>query len=125
MRGVFYDLINVLGHFSVFLQPQDFGKAEFTYISSARKAARKITKILRSFCVQLEFESFKSVKNSWCYESSKVGPFFWLTRYILQLTRNQSVLMMMRHRRCNRSEDSNISTLKLVSVFIDLENEKL
>ena len=48
-RGVHYDLIDVLGHFTVILQPWNFCKVEFTYISSARETLRKITKILRSF----------------------------------------------------------------------------
>ena len=43
---VIYKLIDVLGHFSVILQPLDFCKVEFTYICSAGRAARKITKIL-------------------------------------------------------------------------------
>ena len=31
---VLYDLLNVLGPFSVILQPQNFGKVECTYIST-------------------------------------------------------------------------------------------
>ena len=37
-------LINVLGLFSFILQPSNFHKVEFTYISSAGKKARKIAK---------------------------------------------------------------------------------
>ena len=76
-----YNMINVLGPFSVILQPLKFHKVEFTDTSYAGKTARKITKVLRSFGLQLEFESFISVKYSWCYEFSKVGTFFWLTQY--------------------------------------------
>ena len=49
VRGVLYDLINVLGPFSVILQPRNFLKVKSTYISSARKIARRITKILGFF----------------------------------------------------------------------------
>ena len=35
-----YDLINVLGPFSVILQPGDFCKAEFTCIPNASKKVR-------------------------------------------------------------------------------------
>ena len=52
-----------------------FYQVGFTYTSSAGKTARKITKLLQSFGFKLEFESFKSVKHSWCYEFSKVGTF--------------------------------------------------
>ena len=40
VRGVHYQLINVLGHFLI---------VKFTYISSAGKTVRKITETLRSF----------------------------------------------------------------------------
>ena len=40
-----YDLINVLGPFSVILQPRNL-KVEFTNTSSGDRRARKITKIL-------------------------------------------------------------------------------
>ena len=70
-----YSLIDVLGPFSVTLQPWNFYQVKFTDTSSAGKTARKITKILRSF----ELESFKSVQYAWCYEFLKVGTFFWLT----------------------------------------------
>ena len=43
-------------------------KVEFSNTSGARKIARKITKILRSFGFQLKFESCKSVMYSWCCE---------------------------------------------------------
>ena len=59
-EGGLYDLINVLGPFSVTLQPLNFCKIEFTYFSSGRKTARKIKNILQSSCFQLGFESFKS-----------------------------------------------------------------
>ena len=49
VRGILYDLINVLGPFSVILQPRNFFNVEFTYISNTRKIAGKITKIHRSF----------------------------------------------------------------------------
>ena len=75
-----YQLINVLGHFSVILQIDICYQVEFTHTSSAGKTARKITKILGSFVFELEFESFKSVEYSWCNEFSKMGTFFWLTR---------------------------------------------
>ena len=39
-----YDLVNVLGPFSIILQPLNLYKVEFTYVSSARKTARKATK---------------------------------------------------------------------------------
>ena len=42
-----YDLIYVVGRFSVILQPLDFNKAEFTCTSGAGKTARKIRKIPR------------------------------------------------------------------------------
>ena len=65
VRGVLYDLINVLSPFSVILQPWNLNlKVRFSYISSDRKIARKITKILRSFGFNLEFESFRFVKYS-------------------------------------------------------------
>ena len=41
-----YDLINVLGPFSVILQPLDFDKVEFSCPSSVGRTVRKITKIL-------------------------------------------------------------------------------
>ena len=41
-------LIDVLGHFSVTLQPLNFCKVKFT-ICSARETRRKITKILQPF----------------------------------------------------------------------------
>ena len=44
-----YNLVNVLGPFSVILRPRNFHKVKFTDTSSARKAARLITKTLRSF----------------------------------------------------------------------------
>ena len=44
-----YNLINVLGLFSVMLQLSNSCKVYFIYISSASKTARKITKILHSF----------------------------------------------------------------------------
>ena len=44
-----YDLIDVLGLFSVILQPLNFNKVKFTDTSSAGKTARKTTQILRSF----------------------------------------------------------------------------
>ena len=50
VRGVIYALIDILGNFSVILQPWNFCKVEFTYISSARETARKITKILQPSC---------------------------------------------------------------------------
>ena len=40
-------LINVLGSFSVILQPWKFFKRKFTYTPSAHKTARKITNIHR------------------------------------------------------------------------------
>ena len=52
-----------------------FYKVKFTDTSSAGKAVGKISKMLRSFNVSLEFESFKSVKYSWCCEFFKVGSF--------------------------------------------------
>ena len=64
VRGVHYHLINVLGPFSIILQPRNFYKVKFAYISSARETARKITKILQYFGFYLEFESFRSVKYS-------------------------------------------------------------
>ena len=39
-----YDLINVLGHFSVISQPQNVCKVEFSNISSALETMRKIAK---------------------------------------------------------------------------------
>ena len=71
-----YEQINVLGSFSVILQPCNFYKVEVTYTSSAGKTVTNITLLLRSFSFELEFESFKSMKYSWCYEFSKVGLFF-------------------------------------------------
>ena len=41
---------------SAFLQPRNFCKVEFTYISNSRKKVRKITKMLWSFVFQLEFK---------------------------------------------------------------------
>ena len=38
--------------------------------------------MLQPFGFKLELESFKSVKYSRYYEFSKVGTFFWLTRYL-------------------------------------------
>ena len=35
VREVIYELVDVLGQFSVILQPLNFCKAEFTYINSA------------------------------------------------------------------------------------------
>ena len=43
MRGVLYDLINVLGPFQVFAAI-NFCKVEFTYNPSASEVAEKITK---------------------------------------------------------------------------------
>ena len=83
-RGFIFALIDVLGHFSVIFAAMDSFKFEFTYICSAGRTARQITKILRSFGFQLEFESFKSMKYSCCSEFSKVGTFFWLTWYIIE-----------------------------------------
>ena len=79
--GVIYALIDALGHCSVILQPWNFCKVEFTDICSACETRRKITKILQPFGFSLELESLKSVKYSCCYEFSKVGTFFWFTRY--------------------------------------------
>ena len=45
VREIIYELIDVLGHFSVILQPCHFCNVEFTYVSSAGRIARKITKI--------------------------------------------------------------------------------
>ena len=50
-------------------------------ISEARETARKITKVFLTFGIQLEFESFKSVKYPLCYEFLNLEPFFWLTQY--------------------------------------------
>ena len=49
-----------------------FLEVDFTYISNATETARKIT---TNISFSLEFESFKSVKYSLCYEYSKVGTF--------------------------------------------------
>ena len=46
VQGVRYALINVLGSYSVILQPLTFCKIEFTNIPSACETSRKITKIL-------------------------------------------------------------------------------
>ena len=70
-----YDLINVLGPFLVILQPRNFYKVEFTNTVSARKTARRITKILRSSGYSQEIESFKSMKYSSCHEFSNLGAF--------------------------------------------------
>ena len=78
VRGVIYALIDVLGHFSVFLQPRNLCKVEFTYICSARVTTRKNAKILQPFGSLLALQSFHSVKYSSCHEFSKVGTFFWL-----------------------------------------------
>ena len=61
VQGVLYDLINVLGLFLVILQPLSSLKVNLTYISSACKIVRKITKILKSFGFKLNFKSFRSV----------------------------------------------------------------
>ena len=44
-----YNLIDVLGPFSVILRAWNFCQVKFTYFSSALETARKITKILPSF----------------------------------------------------------------------------
>ena len=44
VREVIYELIDVLGHFSVILQPKNLCKGQFTCICSAGRRARKITK---------------------------------------------------------------------------------
>ena len=44
-----YDLTKCFKHFSAILRPWHFYNVEFTYTSSPRKTARKITKILQSF----------------------------------------------------------------------------
>ena len=44
VRGVLYDVINVLGPFSVILQPLNFSNVENAYTSSARETARKSQK---------------------------------------------------------------------------------
>ena len=41
VRGAIFALINVLGHFSVILQPGNFSKVEFTFICSAGRTVRK------------------------------------------------------------------------------------
>ena len=66
-----YNVINVLGPFSLILQPWNSYVVKFTNTSSAGKTARKITKILQSF----GFESFELVKYPRCYEFSNVGFF--------------------------------------------------
>ena len=43
------DLTNVVGPFSVILQPSNFYKVEFTYTSGAGKIVSKTTKMLQSF----------------------------------------------------------------------------
>ena len=49
-------LIDVLGHFSVILQPCNFCKVEFTCICGVARTARKVTKVFLSFGFQLEVE---------------------------------------------------------------------
>ena len=70
-----YNLMNVLGLFSVILQPRNFHNVKIINTFSASKTASKVTKILQSFGYSLEFESFKSAKYSWCYEVCKVRTF--------------------------------------------------
>ena len=75
-----YNLINILGHFSIILHQWDLRKVEFVDVSSAHETARKIRRILQSSGFQLEFESFKAY--SLYNEFSKVGIVFCLTWYI-------------------------------------------
>ena len=70
-----YDLIDILGSFSVTLLPWKFYKVAFTYSSCPGTTARKITNILRSFDFWLELRSFKSTKYSWWYKLLKKGNF--------------------------------------------------
>ena len=79
-KGSPYNLIDVLGPFSIILQSLNFFPVKFTDTFSAGKTMTKITKILRSFGFLLKFEAFKSAQYSWGYEFLKMGTFFWLTR---------------------------------------------
>ena len=44
VREAIYELIDVVGYFSVILQPGNFCKVDLTYVCSTARTARKITK---------------------------------------------------------------------------------
>ena len=130
-KSPFYHLINVSGHFSVILQPWNYRKVEFTYISSTHETATKITRILQSFGPYLEFESFKSVKYPWCYEVSKVGTFFMAHPvfvyifYVLK-TIDDVLILLLALRRCHKTRvvlvlfDCQVDWLQAVASLLQL-----
>ena len=60
VRGILYDLTNVSGPFSVILQPWNFCKLQFIYISCALDTARKLTKISWSFATKIRTINLQS-----------------------------------------------------------------
>ena len=73
--ALLYLSINALALFSHFATMK-FCKVEFTNIFCTSKKASRITKMIRSFGFSIEFEPYKSVRYSLCYECSKAGTFF-------------------------------------------------